>query len=688
MISEYGYKRHKEKARKRQADQTASGRDIGIIPKVSCPSRRGRCRNSLLRFLKVYFPVIFYLAWSPNHIRIIKKLERAIKHGGKFALAMPRGSGKTWISVLGALWAIAYGYRKYIVFVSATDDLATSNMLKIKMSIETNDKFKADFPEICYPVAKLEGIANRCKGQTHGGKRTYIEWNDSRLVMPRIEGSKCSGSIFESASITCGNLRGKSYMTAEGISLRPDFAIPDDVQTKESALSPTQCVKRMEIIDGDIMNMNAPGTKMAAVMPCTVIEKGDMADFMLDRKLRPDWNGERLKLLDAFPTNMDLWDRYREIWGQSQRDHDGSIIDATAFYEEHRKEMDAGAIPTWPQRKEQDEISGIQYAMNQFIENRKVFFSEYQNSPESKQDETKQLTKDALILKLNNLPRLTVPLACSSVVMFIDVHDKLLYWEICAFGEGFSGSIIDYGTWPKQKTKEFSMNEARYTMETEYKDMGRSARIYAALSDLTTMALGREYIREDGSVLNIARCHIDANWGPETPVVYQFCRQSVYSNILTPCHGRGILANQKPISERKRERHEKMGLEWYISSNKQKRTVRFCVYDTNFWKTATLQRLITSEGDPGCLSIFGTDPYQHNLLFMHLCAEYFTPTSGQGRRVDVWKTRAGRPDNHWFDALVGCLVAASIDGITLNETKPIAKKPRRVVNLPAYIPQM
>ena len=32
------------------------------------------------------------------------------------------------------------------------------------------------------------------------------------------------------------------------------------------------------------------------------------------------------------------------------------------------------------------------------------------------------------------------------------------------------------------------------------------------------------------------------------------------------------------------------------------------------------------------------------------------------RTVDEWKLRAARPDNHWLDCLVGCAVAASIQG--------------------------
>ena len=43
-------------------------------------------------------------------------------------------------------------------------------------------------------------------------------------------------------------------------------------------------------------------------------------------------------------------------------------------------------------------------------------------------------------------------------------------------------------------------------------------------------------------------------------------------------------------------------------------------------------------------------------------------TEGRGRTVDEWKLRAAAVDNHWLDCLVGCAVAASIQGAILPGT--------------------
>jgi len=70
-------------------------------------------------------------------------------------------------------------------------------------------------------------------------------------------------------------------------------------------------------------------------------------------------------------------------------------------------------------------------------------------------------------------------------------------------------------------------------------------------------------------------------------------------------------------------------------------------------------------GDPGGLSLFGQKPEPHRLLSEHLTSEYRVRTEGRGRTVDEWKLRVEGLDNHWLDGLVGCAVAASMQGAVL-----------------------
>ena len=43
--------------------------------------------------------------------------------------------------------------------------------------------------------------------------------------------------------------------------------------------------------------------------------------------------------------------------------------------------------------------------------------------------------------------------------------------------------------------------------------------------------------------------------------------------------------------------------------------------------------------------------------------ETYVVTAGQGRTVHEWRPKPSKPDNHWFDCLVGCAVAASMAGV-------------------------
>src|SRR5690606_27513345 len=122
----------------------------------------------------------------------------------------------------------------------------------------------------------------------------------------------------------------------------------------------------------------------------------------------------------------------------------------------------------------------------------------------------------------------------------IDVHTDVLYYAVAGWGDDFTGSIVDYGTFPDQKIGYFAKRDARYTLEKLYPRMGVEGRIYAGLEALTDLILGREWPRDDGVAMRVDRCLIDANYGQQADVVYQFCRESKYASLITPSHGRGI----------------------------------------------------------------------------------------------------------------------------------------------------
>jgi phage terminase large subunit GpA-like protein len=399
-----------------------------------------------------------------------------------------------------------------------------------------------------------------------------------------------------------------------------------------------------------------------------------MADNILSREKHPEWNGERTRMVYAFPSDEKLWLRYGELRAESLRMYGDTRL-ATEFYSTNRLAMDEGAQIAWPERFNHDELSAIQHAMNLKLQDEAAFFAEYQNEPlpEVKASDN-ELSTDQIAAKLNRIERQLIPIGANHLTMFVDVQATLLFYSVIAWEDDFTGYLVDYGTYPDQRRPYFTLRDARATLAIATKAGGLEGCIYAGLERLMGDCLTREWRRDDGAMLRIEKCLIDANWGSSTDVVYQFCRQSQFAGIVMPSHGRFVGASSQPFSEYKRKPGDRVGHNWRIPNVHGKRAVRHVVYDTNFWKTFIHARLAVAMGDRGCLSLFGETPETHRLLAEHLSAEYRVRTEGRGRIVDEWKQRPERGDNHWFDCVVGCAVAASMQGVALPGADSLAAK--------------
>ena len=674
------YEEKKNAARNRNLAMAMAGRDIGELPEVVDPERKKRCRTNFRMFCEEYFPETFSLEWSPDHLKAIHKIETAVLKGGLFALAMPRGSGKSSLTEVAAIWAMLYGHREFIMLIGATESAALELLDSLMTEFEINEHLAADFPEVCYPIQQLDGIANRCAGQLYHGERTRITWTSNEIVLPTIKGSAASGIVVRVAGIT-GRIRGMKYKRPDGRSVRPSLVVIDDPQTSESAGSLEQTRKRIRVLAGDILGLAGPGQKISGIMPCTIIRPGDMADIILNRQTHPDWNGERTKMLYEFPKNMKLWEQYAEIRAEALRE-EGNFRRATEFYEAHRAEMDEGAKVSWEARYNHDEISALQHAMNLKFQDEVAFQAEYQNDPLPEDTGGEEiLSIDAICAKINGLPHNKVPLACDRITLFIDVQKALLFYVVTAWAENFTGSVIDYGAWPDQHRREFSLADANPTIQSEFPRAGLEGGLYAALTALTDDLLGREWEREDGAALKIERALIDANWGQSTDLVYEFCRESKFAGIVLPSHGRYVGASSKPMTEYRRQQGDRLGFNWMMPSVAKKRAVRHVIYDSNFWKSFVHARLAVAIGDKGSLTLYGRIPGVHQLLAEHLTAEYRVKTSGRGRTVDEWKLKPEHHDNHWLDCLAGCAVCGSMLGCTLPEFGAVVVKKKGRIKL-------
>ncbi len=665
------YRRHRARAGQAQAEQSRQGRDIGELPPIADTVRRLAASRSFRAHCETYHAERFGLAWSPDHLVAIQRIEDAVLNGGLFALAMPRGSGKTTLCEIAAEWAVLHGHRRFIALVGPTMEHAVGNLENVRIELETNELLLEDFPEVCHPIRLLERTPQR--KLLYHGHLIYTEWHAKEITLPTIPESPASGAIVCARGLL-GKIRGMKRTTAGGESVRPDLAIIDDPQTEASAASAVQCAKRMNVLTGAILGLAGPGKRIAGIMPCTVIAPGDLADQILDREKFPQWQGLRTKLVYEWPTNEELWREYGRIRAESLRAGHGGR-EATEFYRQHRQARDAGAKVGWEDRYAPDELSAIQHAWNlRFDMGEAAFFAEFQNDPIRLSTGPGMATVDQVMARVNGRPRGQVPLECEKLTAFVDIHDRLLYWMAVAWQPGMTGFVLDYGAFPDPGVPTFHLSDARVTLRRQFPGKGIDGAILAGLEALILPLVNRDWSKAGGSTARLDKVLVDMGYKRKLAAAV---KHKVGGTTIELAKGLGITAGRKPIADYVRKPGEVYGDHWYKPAPKGAQEFPHVAHDANHWKSWVHERLLIAAGDPGALTLFGRAPSDHKLLAQHLSeSETYTETFGQGRTVREWKLKPDKPDNHWFDCLVGCAVAASLCGLRPAGEPEKPKRPR------------
>lgn len=690
--------------RERIQGKTFLSQDIGRVPPTKNRNRRKKSTASFRYFCEAYLAQIFYLAWSKDLLRVIDKIERVVIRHQSFAVAMPRGSGKTMLCRAAALWAILTGRHKYVAVIGAVAAQSKDTVTWFKKQLSQNELLLADFPEVCYPIHAMDNEGRRCPGQRVLGKKTNIKWGIDRLIMPTIAKSKSSGAIIATASLD-GHIRGLTYPMPDGSQARPTLALVDDPQTDESSRSQGprgQTTIRLKTINETIRGLAGPSHKLGILVPCTVICAGDLSDRLLNHREFPAFRGERTKRLYAWPRNKGLWEEYHEAYDRCLLSDDG-MKECHAIYRKARATckqsleeprpcetcprvevcMDAGAVVDWAARLDDpDNLSAIQATMHQFFDYKaEGFASEFQNEPLSMETADKILTAAACAAKVNNRAANEVPIECTEVTVGIDVQQSSLWYVVMGWRQNFTGYVLDYGVWPRQNRRVFSLADvvdSPNNLAAKYPKCGIEGAIQAGLEELVPLLLNRDYARAGGAgLMRVGRLTIDlgGRWASAVAAV----KRKVGGAATTLCKGVGIKAGTKPMSSYKRKPGEKHGEHWYMPQTKGTREFPYVAIDTNYWKSFIHAALLTPAGDPGAMTIYG-QPADHALFASHITAETFVTTHGHGRDVQEWTLRPQRPDNHWLDASVYAAVAASMQGIKQPNREDPAE--RRASSLP------
>ena len=373
-------------------------------------ARRLSTKHDLRKFCETYLPNVFYLGWSDDQLRCVLKTETVFVDDGMFALAMPRGGGKTALVRGGLVWGTLHGHKRFPFNIGSTDTKSTQTLDAVKSILYGSPLLLQDFPEICYPIRRTGNKFHSAKGQMFNGRNTFIGWGSGSIRYPLLLlPAEDAGTYLEhdpalsshtyrtttpylprnagvniSTSGITGSIRGEAETNPVTLEQpRPDVVILDDIQKDQAAESPAQVDKLVLLVEGAVSGLAGPGRSLSVIMPCTVTKEGDLSDTYLDAHKKPEFRGERCQLVSSWPAGItdfeitketvagNLWNEYGEIRRDAFRKYELHAIEckhcrknlakpcpaglkirdaATIFYRKNRAKMDRGFVVTWADR--------------------------------------------------------------------------------------------------------------------------------------------------------------------------------------------------------------------------------------------------------------------------------------------------------------------------------------------------
>lgn len=657
-------RREAEKERKQGAAQAMLMRDrkidaadieliLGPMPECKNPQRRERCLEDLERYARTYHAATFSRPFSQDHRRFIAQLQEAFAHSSWLVRSIFRGFGKTVLTEVAAEWAIVSARKRCGVVVGSSATHSESLAASIRSSFENEDLLCDDFPEICWPVRALEGKFQRCKGQRFRGNNTFIQWGNDVMRFPSNTGAACAGAILAVFGWT-GAIRGFKRRTLTGETLRPDFAIVDDPQTDESARSEGQCEKLLGVIVDAVSGLGGHDRRISIVVPATTIAPGDAIARLLDPNEYPAWVGENIPMLKTLPEEPErLWfGEYARIRRDFDRNNPGSqrkaAVQATTYYKTHRQEMDKGAEATWAECFERGtEISAIQHAMNLWIDKGDDYFwAECQGKPNVRLGSGSLVTDvDFIAKKVCGLGQRIAPADALVVTGFVDVaHDKL-QWMTCAFRADFGGVVIDYGVWPEGNATLRSMEGASL-----------SGAVFRGLCHLVERMAAQAIPKSDGEGLHVQTVLVDCGDPATRDAVFQSARGQRFPCRVIPSRGRAHHQFNMPNPKQKRITQNAFLDIW-------KGLGAVVVHDACVWRERFQRAVMLPTGEPGSFELYGKPGTRHRELATQFASERLVEKlAGTTGEMYKW-TRVPGTRNHFLDCGVGCMVAATLEGL-------------------------
>lgn len=647
----------KEQDRLRRRVEHAASNEIGTLPKVKNPKRKAACKKSLRLFLATYCTGPGGFLKTPPSERmgdIIDKLQEVVINGGRTQLRIARGHGKSSLTKGACLYALLYGYRKFVVAVAARRSDAASMIDDIYTLLEVGDTIHEDFPEVTVAIRKLERITQRTRAQTYQGKSTRIEKTADRIILPTIAKSAASGAI-----LVARGFAGASRGLIHG-SVRPDLIVGDDLATQKVASNPAMVAKYVAQIDQGLMGLGGHDKQIAAVMCDTPICPDDVSEHYAQSS---SWITFTYPMILSMPDcwqkqTGDLWQEYFRIRQDSIATGEPEHIACNKFYQEHREEMDAGGEVINPDFFDRDtELSGLQHAFNIYFQvGPDAFTAEYMMRPTRHKD-TFAINAPLVASRIYAgkpefwIPPETVFIACAT-----DLNPAIGFSSIIvAFDKNQTSHIVHYERYkmPPLPIKDNIPEKLRNQLITQAL-VGCGKRL-------------AEICKAHGIALN--RWGIDCG-GKQWEAANNFARVSrqVCGVGAMPMAGRAG-RNYNPFVK-SRITDERNGT---VLCADQSKGHRWIAWNSDLHKETAQRAFLGDVGTPGCATLY--DGSKHGEIAAEMAAEAleYKVQMSDGRTDYRWR-KVGVA-NHYLDCFSMCYALAGAFGISAaGYVPPVTKK--------------
>ncbi len=297
-------------------------------------------------FDRNYFPHYGTAEPSELHKYLYKRLPEIVNspNGERDSIAAPRGEAKsTKVSMSFVAWCTITGIKWYPIIVMDGFEQAAEQLEGVKAELDTNPRLIGDFPE--------------ATGQGRVWRVGVILTTNGRKIEAFGSGKK---------------IRGRKHGPH-----RPDLAVMDDIENDENVNTPKQRDKLFDFVTKSVLSLGPPDDSMDAILIGTVL----LYDSVLARFLKnPMWTSKIFKAIIQWPDRMDLWDQFEELLFNGETPQLGMAA-AMKLYEQHKAEMEAGAVVSWPAIRPL-----VKLMIKRAREGHKAFDSEQQNDPSSGED--------------------------------------------------------------------------------------------------------------------------------------------------------------------------------------------------------------------------------------------------------------------------------------------------------------